>query len=227
MTITYHNVVQGSEEWKELRRGILTASKMPKLITPAQLKVANNDDSRAVVFDVMAERITGVVADEYQSFDMARGKEEELFARQLYSQHYAQVKEVGFVTNDEFGFTLGWSPDGLVGDDGAVENKSRNNKLQIKNILAQEIPPEDLIQVQTGLLVSRRKWVDYNSYSNGMVMWTKRIEPDEKIQAAIIEAGQAFEKTLTIKMAEWNRLMNSGGRYIPTERRNYNEEITL
>mgnify|MGYP002129560140 CR=1 FL=1 len=46
---------------------------------------------------------------------MLRGQEDEIYARQAYADHYAPVTETGFVTNDKWGFTIGYSPDGLVG----------------------------------------------------------------------------------------------------------------
>ncbi|MBK8200632.1 MAG: hypothetical protein IPK75_20035 [Acidobacteria bacterium] len=38
-------------------------------------------------------------------------------ARLLYSQKYA-VREMGFIVRDFGDFKIGYSPDGLVGDDG-------------------------------------------------------------------------------------------------------------
>ena len=39
------------------------------------------------------------------------------------------------MTNDDHGVVIGYSPDGLVGDDGLIECKSRRQKYQIETIL--------------------------------------------------------------------------------------------
>ena len=41
-----------------------------------------------------------------------RGWRDEIEARALYARHYAPVTEMGFINNDEWGFTIGYSPDG-------------------------------------------------------------------------------------------------------------------
>ncbi len=57
--ITYHpDCVQGSDDWLALRRGLITASEMHLLLTPT-LKVAANEKSRAHVFELLAQRISG------------------------------------------------------------------------------------------------------------------------------------------------------------------------
>lgn len=59
MSITVHDeFVQGSLEWFEQRRGILTASTIGQLITAKTLRPAVNDHSRALVQTLVAERIT-------------------------------------------------------------------------------------------------------------------------------------------------------------------------
>jgi hypothetical protein len=69
-----------------------------------------------------------------------------------------QVEEVGFVTNDKLGFTIGYSPDGLVGDDGLIEAKSRVQKWQMQTLIEfvaiGQMVPDFLIQCQTGLFVA-------------------------------------------------------------------------
>lgn len=227
MTIVYHDkIVQGSEEWKALRMGMLTASKISRLVTAAKLETANNDDVRKIIFQLTRERVTNFMADEFQSFAMRRGNEEELYARSLYSEHYAPVHQTGFVTNDRLGFLIGWSPDGLVGEDGGIECKSRDNDLQVKVILDGVVPAEHVIQVQSSIFVSERKWIDYCSYSNGMPMFTVRAEPIDKVQEAIEKAVIACEKNVKEKVEKWHDIMSSNARLIPTERRNYEEEIS-
>lgn len=223
MTITYHDdLIQGSDEWHAARCGLITASEMKLILTPT-LKVANNDKTRAHVWELAAQRITDYVEPTYIGDAMLRGHEDEILARALYSEHFAPVTECGFVTNDEWGFTLGASPDGLVGDDGGVEAKSRIQKYQVQAIVEYyrdgTIPEEFMLQVQTCMLVTRRKWWDLISYSGGLPMRLMRIEANPEIQAAIIDACTAFEAKIAEAIADYHAALSADKRLIPTERR--------
>ena len=221
--IKYHNdIIQGSDEWLALRCGVITASEMKLIITPT-LKIASNDKERAHLYELAAQRITGYVEPCYISDDMLRGYDDEVEARDLYSEHYAPVECVGFVTNDSFGFTLGYSPDGLVGDNGLIECKSRRQKHQLKTLVecvpASKIPDEYMMQIQTGLLVTNREWCDFITYCGGMEMAVIRVLPDTKIQSAIIEAATAFNAKINDVVERYHAVKGSKARLIPTERR--------
>lgn len=226
MTITYHpEVIQGSEEWLALRCGLLTASEMKLIVTPS-LKPAANDKQRAHLFELVAQRISQFVEPTYIGDDMLRGTGDEIEARQRYADAYAPVTECGFVTNDQWGFTLGCSPDGLVGDDGLIEIKSRRQKFQVATICARQMPDDYVMQVQTALLVTGRAWCDFISYSGGLPMVTLRVYPDERIQAAIIEAATAFEEAAAQYIETYRANLDADDlRWLPTERRP--EEIIL
>ena len=89
---------------------------------------------------------------------------------------------------------LAWlSPDehvlfDLVGDDGLIEAKAPRAKNHVDTILAGEIPAAYMAQLQTGLFVSGREWVDYVSFSGGLHLWTKRVVPQPEWQAVILDA---------------------------------------
>jgi predicted phage-related endonuclease len=217
--ITYYpDLIQGSDEWLATRCGLLTASEMKLILTPT-LKVASNDKERAHLYELLAQRITGHVEPHYVSDDMLRGHEDEVYARILYSENYAPVQDAGFVTNDEWGFTLGYSPDGLVGDDGLIECKSRRQRFQIETIINGEMPTDYMLQCQTGMLVTGRAWLDFVSYSGGVHMFTTRVYPDAAVQDAILSAASVFEKKLADKLDEYHSALRSSARLIPTERR--------
>jgi YqaJ-like viral recombinase domain len=198
----YNDVTQGSEEWLELRRGIVTASVVGLLVTPT-LKVANNDTSRGLTAMLVAERITGWIEEGYVSQEMWRGKMDEPLARDLYSNTWAPVTETGFMVRDFGTYKIGCSPDGLVGDFGGIEVKSRAPKKHLATILAGVVPGENMAQVQTCLLVSGRDWWDYVSYCGGMPMWRVRIEPDPAWFAAIKEAAANFEELAGNSLADY------------------------
>lgn len=221
MTITHHpDIIQGSDEWHALRCGLLTASEVKLILTPT-LKLADNEKTRAHVWEIAAQRITGYTEPSYIGDDMLRGWEDEAYARAAYEAHTKQpVTEAGFVTNDQWGFTIGYSPDGLVGDDGLIECKSRRQKFQVQTVVEWArgggIPSDFVLQCQTGLLVTGRKWLHFVSYSGGMRMPIIRVTADEAVQEAIVAAATAFEARVAEAVAEYEAA--SGG-FPMTERR--------
>lgn len=211
----YPDLVQGSDEWLAARCGVLTASQMKLIVTPTG-KAASNDRERAHLWELLAQRITGHVEPAYISDDMLRGQEDEIFARGLYAEHYAPVQEVGFITNDQWGFTIGYSPDGLVGDEGLIEIKSRRQRFQAETIATGRMPDDYAIQVQTGMLVTGRRWCHFISYSGGLPMAVIRVEANPDMQAAILQAARDFEDRLLVKLAAYQE---ASADLIPTERR--------
>jgi hypothetical protein len=224
--IKIHDVEQGTEEWHEARCGLLTASEVNLILTPT-LKVADNEKTRTHVYELAAQRITGYTEPTYIGDDMLRGMDDEIDARIAYSKHRSEVTECGFTTNDEWGFTIGYSPDGLVGDDGLIEVKSRRQKYQVQTIAEHvltgdcSIPVDYVLQCQTGLLVTGRKWLDFISYCGGMPMVIIRVYPDPVIQAAIIDAAVKFEAKINAvvhSVSKW-----AMGDVIQTERKTYED----
>ena len=219
--VYHHDIEQGSIDWHNLRCGILTASEMKLIITP-NLKVADSDAVKTHLYELLAQRVTQFVEPHFESFDMERGKFDEEHARSKYSETFAKVNECGFITNDRLGFNIGYSPDGLVGDDGLIEIKSRVQKLQMKTLVEYVakglIPPDYIIQCQTGLLVAERKWLDFISYSGGMRMPVVRCYPDPVMQEAIGNAAVTFERRLAEKREVYEQLLASDARLVPTER---------
>jgi putative phage-type endonuclease len=204
MTLRILQVDQRSDEWYEARRGIVTASTVGKLLTPT-LKVADNDTSRGLANTLAVERITGWTEETAMTSDMWRGVEHEPFARDKYAEHYAPVTEVGFLIREEDGWQLGYSPDGLVGDDGLIEIKCPRAKTHLSTILADEVPAYYMPQLQAGLLVSGRAWIDFVSYVAGMPLFRKRVEPDPAWFGAITAACIAFEANVTRIVADYEK----------------------
>lgn len=235
----YHRLEQGCQEWLTMRLGMLTASEMGKVLT-ATLKVANNKDTRQHIFELVAQRITRHVDPHYMSWDMERGKLEEVDARVKYGQEIAPVQECGFIINDTLGFDVGYSPDGLVGDIGMIEVKSRVAKYQVQTILEHinvpdadsPIPMEFMLQVQSGLFVTGREWCDFISYSNGLNMAVIRCWPNVEYQTAIKDAAIKTEAKIVELLERYNLaivnqdLVPTKSKIYPVSRTDYSEEIS-
>lgn len=212
------DLIQGSDDWHDQRRGLITASAVGKLLTPT-LKVADNDVSRGLTATLVAERITGWTEDTPMTSDMWRGVESEPFARDIYGEHFSEAREVGFMLREEDGWSLGYSPDGLVGDDGAIEIKAPRAKTHLKTILADQVPAHYMAQCQAGLLVSGREWIDFVSYCGGMPLYVSRVLPERVWFEAIEAACRRFELSAAAMVANYR----SATYHLPaTERIDFN-----
>lgn len=170
------------------------ASTAPKIIAPS-----DGDLARGLALLLIAERITGHSDPVYVSDDMLRGQMDEPIARDWYAEHHAPVVETGFLVEDQWGFRIGYSPDGLVGDKGLIEVKSRKPKIQLRTILSGEPPAENMAQMQAGMLVSGRAWCDYVSWCGGMPPFVKRVYADRRWADVIVRAVRAFEEDAATK----------------------------
>jgi hypothetical protein len=199
----YPDIVQLTDEWLAVKRGLVSASVVGKLLTPT-LKVAANETSRGLLATLVAERITGRTEDSPTTGDMFRGQFCEPIARGYYTEHFAPVAEMGFMRRDEDGWTLGYSPDGLVGTEGLLEIKSPRQKNHLATILSDGIPADHMAQCQAALLVSGREWCDFISFCGGMPLWPVRVEPDPTWFEAIELACRQFEETAAAMRAEYD-----------------------
>jgi len=184
----FYDIEQGTDEWHALRLGVLTASVAKDIITP-KLKIAANQTVRSLIDKLAAERITGRPSPHFETYDMARGHTEEIIARDIYSQQIRNVDQCGFIKDG----CLGFSPDGLVGENGFIEIKSRQAKFQVNTVVQDCVPVEYMAQIQFGFIVSGREWCDFVQYSNGMPLFVKRVLPDQEYIDVLKEAADLCE----------------------------------
>lgn len=210
----YNELEQGTPEWLEARRGIVTASTVGKLLTSTG-KVANNDTSRALTDTLIAERITGRVEPIFPTRDMERGTILEPYARDLYAEHYAPVDEIGFARLDEDFYTLGASPDGLVGSDGGIEIKCPRPRTHLATLRTEKVPAQYMAQIQACMYVLDRSWWDFISYAPGLPLFVKRVDRDEAWTESIRQACENFQ--LTSDMDTGYHQQNVVPRFHPTE----------
>lgn len=168
--ITIHDCVQGEAAWFEVRRGLPTASMFSAILAKGEGKTR-----RAYMNKLAAEIITGEVGEQFTSPILERGKQMEQEARDFYAfLHDAPLRQVGFVSNE----IAGWSPDSLIGDSGALEIKTQRADLLIETLLKDEVPPEHKAQLQGGLWVGEREWIDLIVYWPKMPPLIKRVKRD-------------------------------------------------
>lgn len=169
--VKFHNIEQKTDKWFDLRKGKLTASHATEI-------AANGKGLKTYTKNIVLELI-GVEKENYINSDMERGNELEETARLSYEfENGVEVKEVGFITNSDFE-NVGASPDGIVGIDGGIEIKARNDIKHLSLILGEktEIPVN---QIQMTLLITNRKWWDFVSFNPNFSkpIFIERIYPD-------------------------------------------------
>jgi putative phage-type endonuclease len=192
----YHfDIEQGTDEWHALRRGVITASAIGKLLT-ATGKPANNDTSRAQLYQLLAERITGESDAGFYNDDMARGHLLEPYARDLYAKHYAPVVECGFVTLTTAAGVLGYSPDGLVGDDGLIEIKCPKMATHYRYLMSDKAPAEHRAQMLHNVWTTGAAWCDFVSFDprfpDGLRLVIRRVTFTPEEIAAYADAVSVF-----------------------------------
>jgi len=167
-----HIIEQKSEEWKEIRKGKLTASNFSKILTKTGKLSSQYID---VIYENLSELHT--FEDEYHptNFYMERGIELEEDAILNYESISGNiVDKVGFIES-ECGM-FGVSPDGLVGNDGLIEIKCLIQKKHIALLLGEHKEIDTYMpQIQFQLFISKRKWVDFVSYNPDFIDRNKRI----------------------------------------------------
>ena len=109
---------QRSEAWFEQRRGRFTGSRISELMGIKGL----GKTGEAYAFDMACDIVYGWDGDSFVSYDMQRGIELELIAREYFRELNPDkiIQDCGFYTYGENG---GASPDGLVDFNGVLEIK--------------------------------------------------------------------------------------------------------
>lgn len=155
-------ITQGSPEWYAARLGKVTASRVVDMM--ARTKTGWGASRANYEAQLIAERMTGEVANGYQSAEMLRGKEVEPEARAAYEFfHSADIEQVGFIDHPIFEM-CGASPDGLIGSDGLVEFKCPNTATHLSFLTGKSIDGKYLKQMQFQMAVTQRSWCDFCSY---------------------------------------------------------------
>lgn len=191
---------------------------------PDRIIVADTDASKRLTAELVAERITGWSDPVFTNSDMQRGHDIEPIARDMYAEtRKTTVTEVGFMILEEDGYRLGYSPDGLVGDDGLIEIKAPRAKTHLWTHLSGRIPASHIPQIQAGLFVSGRQFCDFISFYGGMPPYIERVHPDPKWFDAIEAAARKFEAEATEMETKYRNATNG----LPATERVYLDNLGL
>ena len=197
------DVVQGSDAWRQMRLGKVTASRVVDVAV--KTKTGGWGASRAnYQAELIAERLSGVPAEKFTNAAMQWGTENEAAARREYGYRQGvSVEEVPFVPHPRI-LLSGASPDGLVGADGLVEIKCPNTATHIDTLLAGTVPGKYVTQMQWQMACTERQWCDFVSYDprlpDDMAFFCKRVERDQLYITQLEEMVAEFLAELDAKV---------------------------
>jgi YqaJ-like viral recombinase domain len=207
----YYDVEQRSEEWFELRRGLITASKLSAVMA------SGKDGAESLTRDkymklLAGELLSGQVAETFRSEAMERGNRMEPEAREYYERtRLVDLKPVGFVRRTmltlDGSFVVGCSPDSQVSERKGLEIKSMAPHLLVDVKLrgAGGFPAGFRAQLQGTLRFCGWDEMDlllfYTGWPNPPVFTVERDESfireiDEKTEKFAYELKQLYNRIL-------------------------------
>lgn len=180
-------IIQGSQEWFAERAGKVTASRVADVV--ARTKSGWGASRANYMGQLIAERLTGVVAESYTNAAMQHGTDTEPEARSTYEFFTnLTVEPAPFVSHPSIVET-GASPDGYVGADGLVEVKCPNTATHIETLLGGSVAGKYVTQIQWQLACTKRQWCDFVSFDPrlpaSMSLFIKRVQRDDAMIAAL------------------------------------------
>ena len=187
------DVEQGSEEWFVARRGLLTGSKLGRIITPKTGKLSAQADT--VIAELIAESVEGE-SETFSTYWTERGISMEAEARSWYEFEYGvTIEQVGIILNRGCGF----SPDGFIAHEGMVEFKCPKASTHIRYLMSGELPDEYKAQVHGGLIICEVDWCEFVSYHPDFKPLVVRVEHDEFTEKLADVIDQFNERLEAVK----------------------------
>ncbi|PBB75168.1 exonuclease [Mesorhizobium sp. WSM4308] len=157
---------QGTVEWFTERAGKVTASRVADVI--ARTKTGWGASRANYMAQLVAERLTGTVAESFTNAAMQWGTDMEPEARRTYEFFTnATVEPASFVKHPNIADT-GASPDGYVGADGLIEIKCPLTASHIETLLTGTIAGKYITQMQWQMACTGRVWCDFVSFDPRM-----------------------------------------------------------
>ena len=178
-------IVQGSDAWKQLRAGKVTASRVKDIVATTKTGYSTSRDK--YMTQLLLERLTNTVAESYTNDAMSWGTEQEPFARAAYeAAKNVMVDQVAFVNHPTIEMA-GASPDGIVGE-GLVELKCPMSHTHLESLLG-GLDDQYKTQVNWQMACTGAKWTDLCSFDPRfpaeLQLVIKRFERDDAYIATL------------------------------------------
>lgn len=194
--------VQNTEEWRQARLGVITASMFHKIVTPTKCEYSKQADDYENA--LASEIITGDPSEDFGgTYWTNRGHELEPDAIDFYKfQNDLEITHGGFVLSDCGGY--GASPDAFVGEEGLLEIKCLSPKEHFWTLINPSDHKDRWPQLQGQLMVTERAWVDILFYHPKMKPSIKRIERDEDYISKLRTAVEKSVLNIKEKVSKYN-----------------------
>ena len=205
-------IEQGSPEWKALRLGKATASRVADIISKTKTGWGASRANYAA--ELVAERLTGNPIESYISPAMQWGTEKESDAKLAYEfMKDAEITAASFVPHPVIAMA-GASPDGYVGEDGLIECKCPNTATHLDTLRGRSVPSKYITQIQFQIACTGRKWCDFVSYDprlpEPMQLFVRRVERDDRLIADLEREVSAFLAEVDQAVAELSTIYGQG-----------------
>lgn len=176
MIAEIHMMVQQSEEWDALKVGRLSGSKAQEIGNHSK---GLNTLTTALVMNIYQGKKSD---DDFCGYEMQRGNRLEPIGKTAYEmENEVVIQEIGCGT---IGMFIACSPDGLIGKDGGIELKARNDKIHWNLVMGDEnLDSKTIWQCNFNMYVFDCKWWDFCSYNphfKEKSLFVQRIFRDEE-----------------------------------------------
>ena len=203
-----NEIEQGTDAWKTLRCGKITASRVADVI--AKTKSGYSASRENYMAQLICERMTNSVAESFSNAAMVHGTEMEPIARAEYETRFdVMVDQVAFVDHPTIPMT-GASPDGYVGSEGLIEIKAPQTATHIDTLMSQAVPTKYNTQMQWQMACTERQWCDFVSFDPRMPtelqLFIKRVPRDNDYIAMLEKEILSFLEELDVKVSKLNDL---------------------
>lgn len=199
-------ISQGTDEWKQLRLGKVTASRVSDVMS--KIKTGESAGRKNYKMDLVVERLTNTPTSSFTNSAMAWGTETEPLARMAYEAFTGEfVNQIAFCNHPTIEW-FGCSPDGLIGNDGLIEIKCGNTATHIDWMLSEKAPSKYIPQMQTQMACTGRDWCDFVSYDprlpQDLQMFIVRVQRDnfyisemeKEVIQFLFEVDELYQKLL-------------------------------
>lgn len=180
-------MIQGSPEWLAIKAGKISGSRFAAVMALHKRTGKPNKPRLDLIADLRREIETGVLTSIEPNEAMAHGKRCEPLACALYAWiNEVDVRHEAWIPHPEIGY-IGFSPDGLIGDDGMMEIKCPFLEgRHLRTVESGKCPDDYMPQVQGGLWVTGRKWCDFVSFwEPSHELLSVRVQRDEQFIARL------------------------------------------
>ncbi|WP_140921160.1 lambda exonuclease family protein [Limnobaculum xujianqingii] len=199
--IDVDNIEQGSEAWKRLRLGVITASNAINVIASGRGGNGWGEKKKTYLLTLIAEICTGQSPD-ITAKPLEWGKDHEDDARYAFEFVTGlEVVEVPFFYKDE-SLRCGASPDGICSDGAGLELKCPFNTATYLDFrLNGNIKPEYVAQCQFSMWVTGRERWYFANYDPRMSF--------ENVHHIVFERDESFMKQFDEQVPEFIEAMDA------------------